>query len=255
MFLTKEPYGNYYVLTAEIKKIFGKKTHFLETGLGFDFSTLYLMFRIGYRAELFDHLLLRVGYTPYLLIDETRFYSINRMSFHNSFSVSIGYRFGGEKFQTNWDNNWDWLSALQFNVQPFFSHFAGYGGFYFTIGPEFKVFDTGENLAVKPWIAYAYGPVSYSLEGLSTGVRMVYGKKHHFAEAGMGTVWFPVNGQYSGNYFILQPEIGYRIRFWKRLMARIAYAPYWWLSDKKGKENVEKKFVNSVTVGVGYLLH
>ncbi len=38
-------------------------------------------------------------------------------------------------------------------------------------------------------------------------------------------------------------------------MARVAYTPYWWLSDKKGREYVEKKFVNSVTVGVGVRFH
>jgi len=245
------------VFYLQYAAVFGKKRHFFEMGTGLVVPTIILNLRLGYRLDLGKRFLFRAAYTPsvylYKLTDEEG--NIDFTVFNNGLSLSLGYRFGIKGNKEKWNNNWGWLSTLQFNAQPFFNHFTGYKGFYFTIGPEFKIFDTGDKLAIKPWIAYAYGPVNYSLDGLSTGMRAVYGKGMHFIEAGIGSVWFPVRGYYSGNYFILQPEIGYRINIAKRLMARVAYTPYWWLSDKNGEEYIEKKFVNCITAGVGYRFH
>jgi hypothetical protein len=248
--------NSYLLFKFQYTAVFGKKNHFFEMGAGLVVMQSLLNLRVGYMLNLGKRFLFRVAYTPSIYLGfhiDSELYSTYES--YNGLSLGIGYRFGIQTNKEKWDNNWGWLSTVQFNMQPFFSHFEGYSGFYFTIGPEFKVFNTGDNLAVKPWIAYAYGPVYYPLYGLSTGVRVTYGKGMHLLEAGIGTLWFPGDVIYKGNYFTLQPEIGYRIRFWKRLMARVDYTPYWWFSDKEGKENIKKDFLNGVTVGVGLRLH
>jgi hypothetical protein len=117
-----------------------------------------------------------------------------------------------------------------------------------------------EKLLLTSGLGFGYGNSypdkgRFSYTSLPVGFAMLYGKKTHFAEAGIKVNWIPIGGNKDGTFFTLQPELGYRIHLWKHFIARVAYTPYWWLSDKKGRKYIEKKFVNSVTVGIGVRFH
>jgi len=259
MFSTEGYNVSYNIFTTEIKKIFGKKTHFLETGVGVNFSTPHIIFRIGYRAELFDRILLCIEYTPYLLIDETKFYDPYRMELHNSLSLSLGYRFGIHISNETWNTKFNRLYGLQVNFQSIFKDYKGGKGYYGNLFLEISLYKT-KKLLLTSGLGFGYGN-SYSGKGrfsynsFPIGFTMLYGKKKHFAEAGIRFTWMPIGGNNDGTFFTLQPEIGYRIHIGKRLFARLAYTPYWWLSNEEGKQYIERSFVNSATVGAGIRFH
>jgi hypothetical protein len=121
---------------------------------------------------------------------------------------------------------------------------------------EFRLASFGKT-SLNAMVGFGYvSYVSYSGSYMfPIGLNVVYGNKRHFAEAGARLTWIPVNGDIEGDFFTLQPEIGYRINLGKRFLARLAYTPYWWLADKKGREHIVNSFVHSVSVGVGVRFH
>ena len=80
-------------------------------------------------------------------------------------------------------------------------------------------------------------------------------RKNHFPETGIKSAWIPIGGISDGTFFTLQPELGYRFCPGKHFTARVAYTPYWWMSDNSGKEYVEQNFVHSATIGIGWRFH
>ena len=79
------------VFNLQYNAVFGRKTHFFEMGVGLTFPYGFLLnFRFGYRINIKKHFLLRVAYTPSVLLPlaETGFHGL---------SVGFGYRFGFHK--------------------------------------------------------------------------------------------------------------------------------------------------------------
>ncbi|NOX45496.1 MAG: hypothetical protein GXO89_00780 [Chlorobi bacterium] len=244
------------VLNFQYNAVFGKSKHFFETGVGFVAPIFILNLRFGYRLQLGQRLLFRAAYTPSLYLENliTEEESPPFLGY-NALSISIGYRFAKNMSNGTWDFKYRWLSNIQMGWQAGFEHFRGHGGFYGTLKIEFLL-ARFEKVSLRSWIGYAYGPVNYPVQGLPLGFCTVYGKGRHFIETGMGFAWYPEpHGNFSGNYYALQPEIGYRVHLGKRFLARLAYTPYWWLADKKGREHIQKEFVNSATIGIGYRFH
>jgi len=255
------PYSE-MVISSEFKMLIGRKSHFFETGTGFYYICCYpiLRFRLGYRLNLGDNFLFRIAYTPYINLkplynddDEKYFYTANDIS------ISLGYRFGIHIPKETWNTKFKRLYGLQFDFQPLFQNYKGGKGYNLNLFLEILIHKT-EKLLLTSGLGFGYGNSyrhkgSFSYTSLPVGFTMLYGNKTHFAEAGIKASWIPVGGNKEGTYFTLQPEIGYRIHLWKRFMARVAYTPYWWLADKKGREYIEKNFVNSVTVGIGVRFH
>jgi hypothetical protein len=174
-------------------------------------------------------------------------------------SLSIGYRFDIHIPKETWNTKFKRLYGLQFDFQPLFQNYKGGKGYNLNLFLEILIHKT-EKLLLTSGLGFGYGNSyrhkgSFSYNSLPLGFTMLYGNKTHFAEAGIKAAWIPIGGNKDGTYFTLHPEIGYRIHLWKRFMARVAYTPYWWLADKKGREYIEKNFVNSVTIGIGVRFH
>jgi len=49
-----------------------------------------------------------------------------------------------------------------------------------------------------------------------------------------------------------QPNAGFRVYLWKKVIAHVLYSPYFWLSGKENREYITKDFVQSFTIGLGY---
>ncbi len=246
------------VLTTEFNKLIGGKNHFFEIGGGLSYlrPNIITNFRLGYRGVFWKRVLVRVGYTPGFLI----FYGPNIIGpLDNMLSVSLGYRFGINISKQKWDNNVGWLSGLQLNWQPYFKSYKDISGFYGTVDLEFLLANF-EKTTLNATVGFGYAMSGsyngrFSYNAIPVSVSALYGKGKHFAETGIRLTWIPIGGNSDGNFFMLQPELGYRIHPGKHFMARIAYTPYWWLSDSKGKEYIEKSFVNSATIGIGWRFH
>jgi hypothetical protein len=248
-----DPYFN-----TEINYLFGKKHHFLEIGTGLGYgSSVFLKFRLGYRLNLGKRLLFRIAYTPTVYLRQH-----NDTEEHppftgfNGLSLSLGYRFGIHISNEKQGSKCKWFSGMRLDWQPFFKDYKNVNTFSGTINLEFLLAKfTSVSLNAMAGLGYA-SKIHYSGSYLFPfSFNVVYGTKRHFAETGIRFTWIPVNGNDDGTYFTLGPEIGYRIHLWKHFMARIAYTPYWWLADKVGKEHIEKSFVNSATIGVGWRFH
>lgn len=89
-------------IPIEISYFTGTKNHFFETGFGstylkeissqnFSHSSFVFFGRIGYRLEIENGLLLRVGFTP--VVDNDRVFFTNRFFINPFFGISIGYTF------------------------------------------------------------------------------------------------------------------------------------------------------------------
>ena len=251
--------GIYYLdpyVHTEITKLFGRKNHFFELGGGGGYaSSVFLNLRLGYRLELGKRFLFRVAFTPAFYprmhIDTEEHPEFTGF---NAISVGLGYRFGIHIPKETRNTKLKRLYGLQFDFQPFFQSYNGGKGYNGNLFLEILIHKT-EKLRLTSGLGFGYGNAKYAYNSVPFGVSLLYGRNKHFLETGIKSVWIPIGGNSDGTFFTLQPELGYRIHLWKHFMARVAYTPYWWLSDKKGRNYIEKKYVNSVTVGVGVRFH
>jgi hypothetical protein len=233
---------------VEFNKLWGSKNHFFESGIALNYiSDFLLKFRFGYRLVLWEKWLVRVGYTPYVWIDNWQ------MTGFNNLSLSIGYTFGNSNVLKN---VWNRILGIQLNSQPLYHHWEGLPGHLEIIDLELLIVDF-ENSKLIFSAGYGWAKVTEEnekhrrphLEIKSFGLHFLKGKKHYI-ESGFG---FSFSDKY---HFMLQPQLGYRFHFWKRFMARAAYSPYWWLiSNPVDKANMTKPFVQSATIGLGFRFH
>lgn len=246
------------VLTTEFNKLIGSKNHLFEIGGGLSYLSTNIMtnFRLGYRGVFWKRLLVRIAYTPGFLI-----FAGNDIigPIDNILSVSLGYRFNIHISKEKWDKNVSWLASMQLNWQPFFKSYKAINGFYGTVNLEFLLAKF-EKTTLNATAGFGYATSRsyngrFSYNAIPVSVSAQYGKDKHFAETGIRLTLIPIGGNRDGNFYMLQPELGYRIHPGKHFMARIAYTPYWWLSYSEGKEHIEKSFVNSATIGVGWRFH
>ena len=258
-------YGEVYVPQQPIfyfqyAAVFGKKRHFFELGTGLVVPEFLLNLRFGYRLNLGKRILFRAAYTPSVYleqhIDSEEYPSY---TVFNGLSLSLGYRFGIKTSKEKWDNNWKWLSGMQLNFQPFFKNYKGYEGYYGEVDLELLLY-TINDISIKGLTGFGYGSLKsdyerFAYNSIPFGVRLLVGRKNHFPEMGIKSAWIPIGGNSDGTFFTLQPELGYRFCPGKHFMARVAYTPYWWLSNNSGKEYVEQKFVHSATIGIGWRFH
>ncbi len=92
------------VFNLQYNAVFGRKTHFFETGVGLMVPGFIFNFRFGYRMNIKKHFLLRIAYTPSIWLepyeDANYYYGIftgvGLTGFHG-LSVGFGYRFGFQK--------------------------------------------------------------------------------------------------------------------------------------------------------------
>jgi hypothetical protein len=243
------------VINLQYNAVFGRKNNFFETGIGLTVPVFLLNLRFGYRLNIGKRLLFKIAYTPTIYLEkhiDTEEYS--PYTGYNGISVSLGYRFGIHISNETWNTKFNWLYGLQFDFQPFFQNYKGGKGYNGNLFLEILIHKT-EKLRLTSGLGFGYGNAKYAYNSIPFGVSLLYGRNKHFLETGIKSVWIPIGGNSDGTFFTLQPELGYRIHLWKHFMARVAYTPYWWLSDKKGREYIEKKFVNCITVGVGVRFH
>ncbi len=246
-----EPYAS-----IEVCRLLGKRNHFFELGVGMGYSGIFFSkLRLGYRFNFARRLLFRIAFTPSVYLErhiDTEEY--DTYTGFNGVSLSFGYRF--KKIDPN-DKSQRFFSRFsntQLNFQPFFKHYEGYSGLYSTISIELLLAKM-KNLSLRSWIGYSYGPINYAEQGFPIGLRIIYGKGKYFIENGIGLAWHHVEGNYGGDFFTLQPELAFRTNFGKRLLVRLAYSPYWWLSNKSNKDEIKQHFSNSLTFGIGYRFH
>jgi len=243
------------IVNLQYTLMLGSGKNLFETGLGFYIPYL-LNFNLGYRAYFGKRLLFRLSYTPYVFV----FYESSIFKpVGNAFTASLGYRFGIGKPKEKRNKNVGRLSYIQLNWQPLFTNYKGVYGFYGTVNLEILIakFEKA-TLFTSAGFGYATSKkyeVNFSYNSIPVSLNALYGKGKRFVEAGLRFTWMPIGGNNDGTFFTLQPEIGYRIHIGKRLFARLAYTPYWWLSNEEGRQYIERSFVNSATVGAGIRFH
>jgi hypothetical protein len=209
------------VVNLQYNAVLGKKNNFFETGIGLTVPVFMLNLRFGYRLNIGKRLLFKVAYTPTVYLEkhiDTEEYP--SYTGYNGISVSLGYRFGIHIPKETRNMKFKRLYGLQFEFQPFFQCYKGGKGNNGNLFLEILIHKT-EKLRLTSGLGFGYGNSypdkgRFSYTSLPVGFTMLYGKKTHFAEAGIKTAWIPIGGNKDGTYFTLQPEIGYRIQIWKR---------------------------------------
>lgn len=234
--------------------IFGKRHHFLEIGggAGIYSGDVFHNYRFGYRLHLFDRLMIRVAYTPYIrLWAHTDSFLFDR---ENDITLSLGYRFGFVNKKS--DKKDDRLfgktfHSVQLNTQPLFRNFDKKYGHLESLNCEIPLVRLNR---VRALFEFGFGIAvvhrkDYSSEEIviPVGLNFLIGKSRHFIEAGLN-----LTGRFEYRYYQLEPKAGYRIYLWDHLMAHLLYSPYIWLSKKEYRTHIEKNFVNSLTAGVGF---
>jgi hypothetical protein len=237
-----------------INNIFGKKHHFIEVGggIGIYSGDVYHSFRFGYRLHLFDRLMFRVAYTPYIrLWRHTDSFLFDRV---NDITLSLGYRFGYGKNKSERKNDLEFgkiIHSVQLNSQPFFRNYDKKSGHLENLNLEILLlrlnrirvlFEPGFGMAVIHRKDYSSEEIV-----IPVGINVLIGESHHFIEAGIN-----FTGRFEYRYYLLEPKAGYRIYLWKHFTAHLLYSPYFWLSNKENRTYIKKDFVNSFTVGLGY---
>jgi len=123
-----------------INNVFGKRHHFFElgTGLGIYSGDVFHIYRFGYRLHLFDRLMIRVAYTPYVrLWRHTDSFLFDR---ENDITVSLGYRFGvvNKKSERKSDSVFaKAFHSVNLNSMPLFRYFDDQNGHLESLSLEF----------------------------------------------------------------------------------------------------------------------
>ncbi len=251
---------NFPVLNIQYNAVIGRTKHFFETGVGLRIPDFTLNLRFGYRINILKRFLFRVAFIPSINLNPNIYYEDYPLfKIFPGVSFGFGYRFGIHIPKDKRDKVVSRLAGIQLDWHSFFKSYKDINGFYGTVNLEFLLAKF-ENITLNATAGLGYAVsnkynANFSYNAIPVSVSALYGKKKHFAETGIRLTWIPIGGNSDGNFFMLQPELGYRIHPGRHFMARIAYTPYWWLSDKIGKEHIEKSFVNSATIGVGWRFH
>ncbi len=85
-----------YAVPIEFKLLYGKSNNKIETGLGIMpiGADVAINARFGFRMYLFEHLLLRLAYTPYFIVPYgDREQDEPYIEIKSDLSIGIGYRF------------------------------------------------------------------------------------------------------------------------------------------------------------------
>jgi len=260
-FLIKDYHHWDIVIFSEVSNVFGKRTHFFEAGLGpcYASGSLMIKMRLGYRLQLANRFLFRLGYTPYLWPKTHYNYEDQpEIVSHSDLSISLGYRFGlnYSKKQSQGDGLFKHVvHSVLLDFQPFYQNYDAAKGNLKSLKIEIILKEHNRvNFLFSAGIVRTLQHYNYGLKThdfvFTISFTTLYGIKGRYIEAGINFTG-PVKWRnISFNY--LQPNAGYRQYFFKRIYAHLLYSPYFWLSNKENRTYIKKDFMNSFTVGLGY---
>lgn len=233
---------------SKLYKVWKTKPLFIEFGAGivYDYSVI-LTAKIGGRYELGKHLVFKVAYNPHLV---TGFFNGTKLFYGigNFVNVGIGYRID-PKTNVCYRTISRSLKNMQLTVQPSFRNSLWETKRLVGVLIESRLF-TFQNFEVS-----FVGGVSGTDYGfhlfIPLGLQFQYEFRSHSVITGMNYIHNIFNSS-----FILQPELGYRYLFGKRILASISYAPYWWIYTEDFFQDNKRPFVReNVKFGLGYRFH
>jgi len=258
---SKEDYQNYdIVFFSEVSNLFGKRNHFFEVGLGpcYASGSLMIKTRLGYRMHLGNRFMFRLGYTPYIwLRPHYNYEEQSEFVSHSDLSVSLGYRFGYkvQMAETKTDSIFNSLiHSIQLNYNPYYQSYKGWNGNEKSLQIEITLKRSLHyNILLSAGISRTkqhFGALETSNYIFPLCLTMLYGNRGRYIETGI-KLSGPIKWRYSSFYY-LQPIVGYRQYFIKRIFAHLLYSPYFWLSNKEDRVYIAKDFVQNFTIGLGF---